>query len=109
MGMTAVTYWPHEDIGATDESAERATKWAAANGLNAFDIPAESPVVVDGDQLTVTLVVERPEPGDILLPKQQRIYDHLDVRRTVPLVEPPPAELFRPCEMCLTGRPHSHH
>jgi len=106
--MTAVTWWLRPGVNYDRDNCDRITAWAAANGLDAGDMPGNQAIVVDTEQrtMTVTLIVEHTQDGDVVLPP--RDVDQLEVRRTVPLIEPPPDDLFRPCDACLRGVRHSH-
>jgi len=72
-----------------DGCIERIVAWARANGLDADAIPEQSAVCVEGDELTVTVAVDSV---DAILPGDR--VDRIEVRRTVPLVELPPDDLF---------------
>lgn len=90
------TIWRLRRYRADD--VDRVVEWAAANGLYARDIPISSPIITTADTLTVKLylIYSQPEPPDVILHRGRNY--HI-VKRTVPLVELPPEDLFIPTQL----------
>jgi hypothetical protein len=83
------TFYSLRPDWGTEQGIERAGAWAKANGLDPADLPDSQTMRVEDGKLTVTVVVHGVNgilPGDEVT--------RVEVRRTVPLVELPPEDLF---------------